>query len=128
LRRSTALLVTVALFLAGVVVGVAATHAFWAWQMHRPGGLAGIGLRWLGGSLERRLDLSPAQQREVEAILVETRHELEQVRHDVLPRLFAVRDRAFDRIEEVLTDEQRRELQRFRARHQRRAERLVGDW
>jgi Spy/CpxP family protein refolding chaperone len=127
-RRATALLATTALFLAGIVVGVAATHAFYAWQIHRPGGLVGLGLRWLGGSLERRLDLDAAQQREVDAILAETRRELTAVRREMVPRLYAIRDRSFDRIAEVLTAEQRAELQRFRARHRRRVERLVGDW
>jgi Spy/CpxP family protein refolding chaperone len=45
-----------------------------------------------------------------------------------VPRLFAIRDRSFDRINAVLTPEQQAELRRFRARHQQRVERLVGEW
>jgi Spy/CpxP family protein refolding chaperone len=127
-KRSMALLATTSLFLMGIAVGVLATHAFYAWQIHRPGGLASLGLRLLGGSLERELDLSAAQERQVDAILAETRVEMQQVRHDVVPRLFAIRARAFERIAGVLTPEQQEDLRRFRSRHESNVNRLVGDW
>jgi hypothetical protein len=125
-RRPVALLVVTALFLAGVLVGVLATHAFYAYEIHRPGGLAALGVRMLGNSLDRQLRLSAEQKRQVDAILADTRNELQQVRHDTVPKLFAIRDRAFDRVNGVLTPQQRERLRRFRARHQ--AERLVGAW
>jgi Spy/CpxP family protein refolding chaperone len=127
-RRRTALLATGALFLMGILVGVLATHAFYAWQIHRPGGLAGLGLRLLGGSLERELDLTEEQEREVDAILADTRLEMQAVRHDMVPRLFAIRTRAFERISRLLTPEQQEDLKRFRARHESNVNRLVGDW
>ena len=45
MRRSVALLAITAVLLAGVVVGVLATHAFYAWQLRRPGGLARLDAR-----------------------------------------------------------------------------------
>ena len=128
MRRSTALLAVAALFLMGVLVGVLATHAFYAWQIHRPGGLASIGLRFLGSSLERRLDLTAEQEREVEAILADARLELQQVRREVVPRLFAIRSRTFDRVSAILTPAKQEELRRFRVRHEANVDRLVGEW
>ena len=128
MRRSTALLATTALFLMGVLVGVLATHAFYAWQIHRPGGLATLAVRSLGSDLERHLDLSADQQRELQVILGNTRVELQQVRHEVVGRLFAIRARTFERVGAILTPEQQAELRRFRARREARVDRLVGEW
>jgi hypothetical protein len=126
MKRSVALLAMTALFLSGVLVGVLGTHAFYAWEIRRPGGLAALGMRLLGNSLERQLDLSPAQRTQVEAILADTRGELQQVRRDTVPRMLAIRDRAFDRVARVLTPEQQQRLARFRARHARSLARLIG--
>ena len=128
MRKPVALLAVGALFLAGVLVGVVATHSFYAWQLHRPGGLAALGLQVLGNRLERQLDLSDEQERQVDAILADTRRELMEVRRDTVPRLLAIRDRSFTRIDALLTPEQRARLRQFRARHDRKVERLVGDW
>ena len=128
MRRSTALLATGALFLMGVLVGVLATHAFYAWQIHRPGGLASLGLGMLASGLERNLDLDAAQQRQVAAILDETRSELLLVRRDVVPRLFAIRARTFDRVAAILDPEQQAALREFQRRHEAKVNRLVGEW
>lgn len=128
MRRSTALLATSALFLMGVIVGVLATHAFYAWQIHRPGGLASLGLGMLASGLERNLDLDADQERQVEAILADTRRELLQVRRDVVPRLFTIRSRTFDRVAEILEPEQQQALRAFQRRHEAKVNRLVGKW
>jgi len=128
MTRPVALLAMSALFLTGVLAGVVGTHAFYAWQIHRPGGLADLGIRILGNSLDRQLDLTAEQERQVDAILGQTRREILQMRHENVPRLYGIRDRAFDRIHAVLTPEQQQRLRRFRARYQRTVERLVGDW
>ena len=128
MRRATALLAVAALFVVGVLVGVLATHAFYAHRLHQPGGLAAIGVGFLGSSLERELDLDAEQRRQVEAILGDMRGELREVRRDVVPRLYAIRDRAFDRVHQVLTPQQQARLQRSRVEHARRVERLVGPW
>jgi Spy/CpxP family protein refolding chaperone len=128
MRKPIAPLAVSALFLVGVLVGVVATHAFYAWQLRRPGGLAALGVHVLGNRLERQLDLSDEQERQVDAILADTRRELMQLRHDTVPRVLAIRDRSFARIDALLEPEQRARLKRFRARHERRVERLVGDW
>jgi Spy/CpxP family protein refolding chaperone len=128
MTRPVALLAMGALFLTGVLAGVLGTHAFYAWHVHRPGGLADLGIRLLGNSLDRQLDLTSEQERKVDAILGDTRLEILQMRHENVPRLYAIRDRAFDRIHGVLTPAQQERLRRFRARYQRNVERLVGDW
>jgi hypothetical protein len=126
MSRTVALLAMTALLLAGVVVGVMGTHAFYAWQVHRPGGLAAFAVRLLGNSLDRQLDLSAEQKRQVDAILADTRGELQQVRRDTVPRLLAIRSRSLDRINAILTPPQQERLRRFRARRAHTLERLFG--
>jgi Spy/CpxP family protein refolding chaperone len=128
MRRPVALLAIGVLFLVGIAVGVLATHAFYAWQIHRPGGLAALGVEVLGNRLDRQLDLTGEQRRQLDAILADTRSELAQVRHETVPRVLAIRARAFDRLQTILTPEQQERLRRFRARNQRAFERLVGTW
>jgi hypothetical protein len=128
MSRPLALLAVAALFLTGILAGVLGTHAFYAWQVHRPGGLAAVGLEILANRLDRQLGLTGDQERAVAAILADTRSELAQVRHETVPRVFAIRDRAFERIHGILTPEQQERLERFRARNRRSLERLLGSW
>ncbi|HEV8629671.1 MAG TPA: hypothetical protein VGV61_05085 [Thermoanaerobaculia bacterium] len=126
MSRTVALLAMTALFLAGVLVGVLGTHAFYAWQLHRPGGLASLGLRLLGNSLDRQLDLTAEQKKQADAILADTRGELQQVRRETVPRLLAIRARSLDRINGILTPAQQERMRRFRVRHAHNLERLLG--
>jgi hypothetical protein len=119
-RRATAVAAILALFLAGVLVGVLGTHAFYLRQLHQPGGLAALGTRILARDLQRRLDLDSRQQQELQRILADARAESAGLRREVMPRVFAILDRASTRINTMLTPEQRAEFQRYRTRHRHR--------
>ena len=119
MRRSTALTATVALFLVGVLVGVAATHAFYLSRMREPGGLAAIGLRLLSWELRWRLHLTPAQRAEVDHILADTRGEGLELRREMVPRVLELMHRSRDRIVAILDPEQRATFLGFNRRHQK---------
>ena len=121
MRRSAALLAVVGVFVAGIVAGVLGTHLFYARQLRQPGGLAGLGARLFANTLERRLDLTAAQRHEIDRILEQTHREAQSLRQDVQPRIAALLETTADRIDEVLTPEQREEFRRLRERHRQRA-------
>ena len=120
MRTATAILALVALFLAGVLVGVLGTHAFYLRQLHQPGGLAALGTRVLARDLTRRLDLDDAQRRQLDQILADARTESAALRREVMPRVFAILDRASTRINGMLKPGQRDEFERYKRRHRYR--------
>jgi Spy/CpxP family protein refolding chaperone len=122
-RRATAVAAIVALFLAGVLVGVLGTHAFYLRQLHQPGGLAAFGSRILARDLKHRLDLDSRQESQVEEILATARAESAALRREAMPRVFGILDRASARINAVLTPEQRAEFQRYQRQHRHRLHR-----
>jgi len=70
--------------------------------------------------LQRRLDLSPEQRRQVEAILVDSHREAQVPWNEFRTRLMQIVESANDRIEKILTPAQRPEFLRYRAeRHDR---------
>lgn len=117
MRRGTALLATAALFLVGVLVGVAATHAFYLYKVRTPGGLGELGTRLIAADLERRLELTPEQERQVDAILAETRREGLVIRRRTIGDVVALLERSHAQLDAVLTPEQRAEFRRYRARY-----------
>jgi Spy/CpxP family protein refolding chaperone len=124
-KRSTALLAVAALFLLGILVGVLGTHLFYLRQLRQPGGMAVVGSRFLANSLDRRLDLTPEQRRQVDAILADASREAGAVRSEMMPRILEILDRSHRRIAAVLTPEQRQELERFRRQRGDRLRRLL---
>src|SRR5690606_24789184 len=71
MTRTRAYLVVISLFLLGVMVGILATHAFYAHRVHRPGGLVELAMGVLAADLRRSLDLDAQQQAEVDLILAD---------------------------------------------------------
>lgn len=126
MKRSTALLAVTLLFLVGVAVGVLGTHLFYIHAARQPGGLAHLGSLWLARNLDRRLDLTADQRRQVDAILADTARDAAALRQDITPRLLAILDRTHRRIAAVLTPEQRRKFERFRHEHSDHIRGLLG--
>lgn len=115
MRRWTAIGLLAGVFLLGMVVGGLGGEllrlrraAFWH---HRGDGPPGFGL--LTHRLERRLELSPEQAREVEKIMDRTRRDLWGMHREVRPRIHRRLAEARAEIEEVLTPEQREALRRL---------------
>lgn len=125
MKRSTALLAVAALFLVGILVGVLGTHLFYLRQLRQPGGMAALGNRFLAADLDRRLDLSREQRRQVDAILADAAREAGAVRREMMPRVLEILDRSQRRIAAVLTPEQQEELARFRRRRGDRLRKLL---
>lgn len=125
MKRSTALAAVAALFLVGILVGILGTHLFYLRQLRQPGGMAVLGNRFLASTLDRRLDLTPEQRRQVDAILADTARETAAVRREMAPRVLEILDRSHRRIAAVLTPEQQRELERFRRQRGERFRKLL---
>ncbi len=126
MKRSTALLAVAVLFLVGVAVGVLGTHLFYIHEARQPGGLAHLGSLWLARNLDRRLDLTADQRRQVDAILADTARDAAALRQDITPRLLEILDRTHRRIAAVLTPEQRKKFERFRHEHSDHIRGLLG--
>jgi Spy/CpxP family protein refolding chaperone len=125
-KRSTAIVAVVAIFLAGVVVGALGYGSFLMGQLRRPGGVAAWATRLLASDLKRHLDLTPQQETEVERILAESRAESAALHREMRPRVRAILDRTHARISAVLTPRQREEFERFRQRRHGRLLHLFG--
>jgi Spy/CpxP family protein refolding chaperone len=125
-RRSTAVVAIVALFLVGVAVGAIGYQSFLVGQMRRPGAFAAWGTHLMASDLKRHLDLTPPQQAEVERILADSRAEWVALHHEMRPRVRAILDRTHARISAVLTPQQRAEFERFRKRRHHRLLHLFG--
>jgi Spy/CpxP family protein refolding chaperone len=124
-NRTVALLAVVALFVSGVVIGALGMHLYYAERLIRPGAPPMMAARMLGGHLERRLDLSVEQQRQIETILAESRREAAELRIRLRPDVEALIERTGERIAAVLTPQQRREFDEMRRRDRRRTEQLL---
>ncbi|HBL25348.1 MAG TPA: hypothetical protein DD490_00760 [Acidobacteria bacterium] len=125
MKRSTALAAVAGLFLVGVLVGILGTHLFYLRQLRQPGGMATLGNRFLAAGLDRRLDLTAEQRRQVDAILADAAREAREVRREMMPRVVEILDRSHHRLSAVLTPEQRQELERFRRQRGDRVRRLL---
>jgi hypothetical protein len=122
MRRPAAIATVLALFAAGVVVGVFGTHLFYAHHMRQA---RGFHARMLAADLQRRLDLKPEQQKQVDAILSDSRIEAMALRREMGPRIAALIGRAQARIEAILSPEQRREFESYRKDHDGRLRHLL---
>lgn len=101
-----AALAVAALFLAGLLAGVAITH--WLSPAPAPTGLSEA----LG-----ELDLTPEQAARIDRILTTSQSRTDRVLEEVLPRVQAVVDSVDGEIRQVLTDTQRIRLEEIRRRH-----------
>ncbi len=113
-----------AVFLAGMLAGVAADHL---WALHRmppfrhgpPGHRAHRGGE-AHGELARRLDLTPAQQARLDSIFARRGPRMDSIMGEMRPRLDAEIRAAEAEVEAVLTPEQREEFRRMTAERHRR--------
>ncbi len=117
MRRPEAIAVVIVLFLLGVAVGALGANLLdhrHGWPGGHGGG--GLGLRPAQGhspghsmvaELHRRLGLTADQQRQLDAIVADTHRETMAMWHQM-------RERLSDRIQQILTPQQRAEFQRYR--------------
>lgn len=125
MRRGSAVVAVLGLFLLGVLAGSAGTHLFYVEKLRQPGGPPHMAGRKFGERMLGALDLTSDQQREIEAIIEDSHRRSASIREEMGPRVRALFDETNRRIREVLTDEQRAEFDRLRAEHRRRAEQFM---
>jgi Spy/CpxP family protein refolding chaperone len=126
MRRSLAIASIAGIFLVGALVGALGTHVFYAHHFRHPGFLSALGTRWLAADLHRRLDLTAEQQRQVEAILADTRREALDIRHQMMPRITELMARTHERISRVLTPAQRTEFEKYHAERHDHIKRFIA--
>jgi Spy/CpxP family protein refolding chaperone len=115
MRRPAAIGVVITLFLVGVVVGALGADLVAHRRGQRPGGGNGAGGHNAAAELQRRLDLSPDQRRQVDTILADSHRDAAALWEEVRPRLMTIVENGNDRIEKILTPSQKPEFQRYRA-------------
>ena len=127
MKRSLALISVAGLFLLGIVVGAMGMHLFDA--RHPFSGPPRDGERhdWHGERLDNLLDLTPVQRTKIEEIRHESRVDAEALHEEMLPKVREHMERTRQRIEEVLTPEQREKFGELASRDKARFERFVLD-
>lgn len=126
MKRWQALLALAGLFVVGVVSGGLGAHLYYARALERPPGPPPFFAGPHGWLLDRELDLTAEQRRQLREILADSRREAEALRRDLAPRLREVMERGDERIRELLTPEQRERFDELRRHHRRRSERFFG--
>lgn len=124
MKRPMAVVAVMALFLVGIVIGILATHMFYARQLRRPGGPPMVASRFYAGMLERNLELSPEQRSEIDGILERSHERAQELRHEMGPRVRSLMESTTEEIEAVLSPEQQEDFERMRERHRRPLEHL----
>jgi Spy/CpxP family protein refolding chaperone len=125
MTKGGSLLAISALFLSGVAIGALGMHLHYARQLVRPGAAPEVAGRFFGGYLERRLDLTDEQSRQIRRILEESRRQGADLRRRMRPDVEALLERTRAEIEALLTPDQRRELEEMRHGERRGLEQLL---
>lgn len=110
-----AVLVFVA-FVSGVLVGIAGDRLYLMRARHEGRPLPHPSPKFIADRLERRLDLTPQQRKEVEAILNRHGQAIEAISAMTRPRVHTEIQQANAEIERVLTPEQREKFDRVKMR------------
>jgi Spy/CpxP family protein refolding chaperone len=130
MKRTIAIVYVVGLFLLGIVVGALGMHVADRHFLHHPHPPAtwGHGARGAGfphiEAIAGELGLDKSQQLKIQDILTDSRHEAHQLHEEMLPRVHELMDQTHERINEVLTPEQRERLNELLANHRGGFERL----
>jgi Spy/CpxP family protein refolding chaperone len=112
-RTSAALLVVVA-FVAGLFIGVASDHL---WFIHRHEMRRGqFGGRQIADRLDRELHLTSQQKTQIQAILDRHRARIDSIMSTVRPQMRQEIDAGNAEIEKLLTPEQREQFQHLKMR------------
>jgi Spy/CpxP family protein refolding chaperone len=122
MKRASAILVVLAILILGFLVGVVATHLFYAQRFQRAGSFSEMASEFFTARLERELDLTVEQRDAIGAILDQAHSDAEALRAGMRPKVERLIRKANTQISEVLTDEQRRRFAELRERHRGGAE------
>ena len=106
-----AIVVVLLTFIAGVMVGVFASHMIILRGAH---GAALFPTKAMVNRLDRRLDLTDAQRAQVEQIIRRSHARIDGIWDDVHPRIHAELEQANKEISRILTPEQRAKFERMK--------------
>jgi uncharacterized protein YneF (UPF0154 family) len=108
-------------FLLGVATGALVTHRAYqrGIKSFTEGGPTGV-RSMMVKMMTRRLDLTPAQQVEVDTVVREAQREFQVIRQEVQPRAEEILDRATERIRKQLDVKQREKFERIVEQHRQR--------
>ena len=126
MKRWQALLALAGLFILGTVAGSLGAHLYYARSLERPPGPPPFFAGRMGPRLERHLELTPEQGRQLRDILDESRREAEAMRRELAPRMREVLERAEGRIRKLLTAEQLERFEELQRHQRRRSDRFFG--
>jgi Spy/CpxP family protein refolding chaperone len=123
MKRSIAVVYVVGLFLLGILIGALGMHLYQAigpprfpppggHDAGRPGAQRGV------RHFIEQLDLTDEQAREIRMILDESRRQAREMHEEMLPRVHALMEQTHRKVAEILTPEQREQLESMT--HQRR--------
>lgn len=126
--RWIAVALLVATFLTGMLAG-GAVDRFVLFRQHRL--LPTTGARFVAARvvrvLDRKLDLTPTQEAEIQRIVESRRKEVESVWRAMQPQVRAQLSKTNEEIEAVLTPDQREKFRHLRDQWEKRAHRLFGE-
>ena len=127
MNRSTSLLVVAALFLSGVAIGALGMHLYY-WQTLDSSPRGGfmrspVPMPKVMGWMEQELDLTAEQRAAIREILADSMRRGSEMRDEMRPRVEELVRETSDRIDAVLTEEQRRRYQELRQRRGQHFER-----
>jgi Spy/CpxP family protein refolding chaperone len=110
--KSAAVVVVIAAFVAGVLVGIAASHLLLLHHLRIPPRAAHM----LMERLDRRLDLTDAQEKQIEAIIARRHERMNAIWAEARPRVHAEIEATNVEIARVLTPAQRVEFEKIKMR------------
>ena len=135
MKRSIAIVYVAGLFLLGIVIGALGMHLVHMHAVEGPfDGPPVRGMRGAGGSMNpdmhfemvaEQLELTGEQRETVRAILDDGRRQAVGLHEEMLPHVRELMDRTRERIDEVLTPEQRERLESMAEHHRGGLERLL---
>jgi Spy/CpxP family protein refolding chaperone len=124
-KKTSAVFAVIAVLVLGIIVGILGTHLFYAQKFRQPGRWAEAAGDFFANRLERELNLTPDQRQAIDDIMAESRVEGRALREEMRPRVTEMMRHTSERIEEVLTPEQRQRFAELQEQHRGRAERFL---
>lgn len=126
MTRTRAVLLLGGMFVLGLACGILGTAAFTAHRWHQGGFSHERMERFVVRRLTHRLDLDDTQRQTLEKVVHKTRLRLEEVHAEVVPRIEAILDDAYQEILPSLAPEQQKKLEAIRAEARERLHRHRG--
>jgi Spy/CpxP family protein refolding chaperone len=112
----------VIVFLLGLLGGALSTHFYYKCRSDHGRGLHGQQREeFLVNRLDRELSFTPTQKEQVKVIVRETMQEIRQVRRQFRPQMEAIIEKSQQKVDVLLTPEQRKKFEKIIAERKERA-------